>query len=558
MSTMSHTPEKQTNWRRRISLAIVTIITIILGYAYLYQWALWVFVGESISYIQAIQVVIEVLTTAGFGGDTTMWRQSDALAGLVILMNISGVLLVFLAIPLFAVPLFQQAFQTQPSTATTLEDHVILCGWGPQEEVLRDELDAATIPYLFIHPDPEVVIRLNESGVEAIVGNPENVDTLRAANASAARALIADIDDETNPTVILSAKQVDPTLRTISVIRNYEAEPFHRYAGADEVVLARQIIGRSLGLRAAGSYAEKLQETIEAGNGITVTELLVEKGSDLVGQSFRESPVFDREGLTVIGAWLGGKFFVTPDPDMVIQENELLLVVGDHEAFEDLKTREIPTHPREDRRILVGGYGTVGRTIVETLEAEGIKSEIIDKRAKERVDVIGDLTEPATFIEANVEQASAVALSLDEDIPTIYATLILNELAPDVEIIARADDDETVQKLYNAGADFVISLSTVTGEILASLVLEEVEIVTPDSDFGFDRSIATSLDGQTLRELNLRQETGCSIVAVERDDELLTEIGADFTIEENDVLIVAGTKAARRRFSEFVDRRQFE
>jgi len=552
MSTQSTILEDDTNWRRRIALTVAGAAAILIVYAYIYQWALWTFLNETISFVQALQVVIEALTTAGFGGDTALWRESDALALLVILMNLSGVLLVFLAIPLYAVPVFRKAFRTQPPTATDLTDHVIICGHSAQDEVLDAELEAVDIPFLYVDPDPNLVTELNEQGINAIVGDLEAVDTYQNANAANAKALVADISDEANPTIILSAKQVDPDLRVISVVRSQTVETYHRYAGANDIVSARQLLGRSLGLRASGTYAEQLQQSIETESDLRITELLVEKGSDLVGQSLRESRVFDQMGVTVVGAWLGGKFVVTPNPDTIIEEHTILLVAGEHSDFQEVETRLIPARQNHDPRVVVCGYGTVGRAIVDALRSEGVEVTTIDLEDKDGVDVVGDITNPETFRRAEVQNARAVVLSLDEDTPTIYGTLILNELAPEVEIIARADDDDSVQKLYNAGANFVLSLANVTGESLASLLIEEKEILTPDVDFGFVRKETPAFVDRSLGDLNLRQQTGCTVVAVERNGDVLTDIGAGFTVEENDVLIIAGSEDSQNRLEEFV------
>ncbi len=154
-------------WWRRIVLSFLVVIGIVLVYAGLYQWAMATFEGEQQSYVHAIQVVIESLTTAGFGGDAP-W-ESDEVNLLVVAMNVSGVLLVFLALPLIVVPLFQQALEDRPPETTALDDHVIICSYTPRADVLRRELEAAEVPYVFVDDDPETVIDLAEDGVEAIV-----------------------------------------------------------------------------------------------------------------------------------------------------------------------------------------------------------------------------------------------------------------------------------------------------------------------------------------------------------------------------------------------------
>ncbi|MFP9060582.1 NAD-binding protein [Natrialbaceae archaeon A-chndr2] len=114
-------------------------------------------------------------------------------------MNLSGVLLVFLAITLYAVPLFRQAMRLGAPTTSNLTDHVIVCGYSAQDEVLCEELQTVNIRNLYVESDPDLVMELNERGLNAIVGDLESADTYRAANATHARALVADIDDERTP-----------------------------------------------------------------------------------------------------------------------------------------------------------------------------------------------------------------------------------------------------------------------------------------------------------------------------------------------------------------------
>lgn len=541
-----------TNWRRRIALALAAVAAIVLAFTLLYRWVMATYEGVDLSALHALRIVVESLTTAGFGGDSDYWSTAPA-HFLIILMNITGVLLVFLAIPLFVVPMFRQVFRTRPPTSSSLTDHVIICGYSPQDEVLCAELETVDIPYLYIESDPDLVTELDEDGTNVILGDPEGIDTLRAANVTEARAIVADVDDETNPTVILSAKQLNPDLHAVSVIRDYQVEPYHRYAGADEVVVARGLLGKSLGMRAAATYAEKLRAVTNVESDLRITELLVQRSSDLTGRTLREATVLDRMGVTVIGAWLGGKFVVSPDPDTRIDENAILLVTGDRSDLAEMKARTILHDDDQPSRVVVCGYGTVGWSVTKTLREEGMEVEVVDREPDPDVDVVGDVTDPGTLSEARIDEARAVVLALDEDTPTIYATLVINELAPDVEVVARATDPDSVWKLYNAGADFVLSLSTVTGEILASLLIEDEEIVTPDTEFGFVRTDVPAFVGRSLGDLDLRAKTGCTVVAIERDEALLTDLGADFVIQEDDVLIVAGSEGSQRRFRELID-----
>ncbi len=542
---------QSTNWRLRVSLALVSVLLIILSYALVYRWAMVTFANEQISFIHSVRVVVEILTTAGFGGDTAAW-ENDTIGLIVLIMNLSGVLFVFLAIPLFAVPMFRQALDTSPPTTTDLTDHVIICGHSAMDDVLRDELQAAGRPYLFVDSDPEEVTRLINKGENAIYGNAERVRTLRNANAEEAVALVADLDDETNPTVILSADRLNPDMKIVSVTDTHEAVPHQRYAGADEVVISKESLGESLAMRAMKTVSERFQEAINAENGDRFQEYLVVEGSELVGQRIIDVDIFSKHGITIIGGWFGAKFLVSPPPKTVIQENSILLVSGAHETLESVGARQLPSHHGHPSRVVIAGYGDVGQAAAQTLQEEDIDTTVVDSTNMLDVDVVGDITTRQALVDASLSEARSIILAVDNDATAIYSAIIIKQLKPDIEVIARANDEENVWKLYNAGADYVLSLPSVTGEILAATLIDDVTILTPHDEFEFTCTEGPAVVGKSLAEADLRNKTGCTVVGIERSNELLTNLSSSFVIESGDILIAAGEPSAIQEFRRFV------
>ena len=49
------------------------------------------------------------------------------------------------------------------------------------------------------------------------------------------------------------------------------------------------------------------------------------------------------------------------------------------------------------------------------------------------------------------------------------------------------------------------------------------------------------LVGKSLREADVRSNVGCIVVAIQRDDRVITDLGADYVVEPEDKVIVAGT-----------------
>ncbi|MEM7586494.1 MAG: TrkA C-terminal domain-containing protein, partial [Acidobacteriota bacterium] len=144
--------------------------------------------------------------------------------------------------------------------------------------------------------------------------------------------------------------------------------------------------------------------------------------------------------------------------------------------------------------------------------------------------------------------AQTVVLALDNDSSTLFATVIVKDQAPDVTVIARVNNAENVERIHHAGADFALSISQVSGQLLAHRLLQR-ETIAVDPQLRLLKTTAARLAGSHPASLDVRQRTGCSIVAVEREDELIVELEPDLRLEADDVIYVCGTNAATRRFA---------
>jgi Trk K+ transport system NAD-binding subunit len=530
---------------RRVGLAIAGGVFLLVAYAVIYRWGMAAFEGEQLSYVRALQVVLEALTTAGFGGDAP-WSSTEMNA-LVIAMNLTGVSLVFFGIPFFLVPLLEDALQTGVPTESTLSGHVLVCADSPRETALRDELDSVDASALFVESDEDRVRELLRAGVEAIHGNPEATGTLEGANVSDARAIIVDVNDEANASIILAARRLAPEIRIVSVVEDGDAEVYHRYAGADDVVRPRVAVGERL--------AMKVRETQFHGSvtdpgwddePIELTEILVEKGSELAGQTLSECEFRQRYGLTVLGGWFHGEFIAPVDPDRRLVEHAVLLVAGHSEELTTL-ARDV-TAGKQCERAVVAGYGVVGKTVTDELANSGIDVTIVDVEPKDDVDVVGDVTEPETLREVNVTGADSVVLALSRDSLAVYASLVVEDHAPEVETLARADDVDYVQKCYDAGAEFTLALSEVTAHMVTARLFEGHPTENRTGRCEIDRMRAPALAGRQLGDAAVRTETGAQVVAVEREGQLHPSPGPSFEIRESDALVLAGGETAIAEF----------
>jgi Trk K+ transport system NAD-binding subunit len=138
---------------------------------------------------------------------------------------------------------------------------------------------------------------------------------------------------------------------------------------------------------------------------------------------------------------------------------------------------------------------------------------------------------------------------MPEDMATEFATLVIRDLSPRTEVIARVEETESVQKMYRAGADYVLSLAAVSGRMIASTIVEGEDVLSLDQQIKIVRTTAPELVGRTLADAEVRSTTGCTVVGVERGGSVITEIGPEFAVEAGDELIIAGTDDGIRRFT---------
>jgi Trk K+ transport system NAD-binding subunit len=544
-------PEVTEAARRRVLYYVTVSVAAIVAFALLYQYAMAAFEGIQVSFVKALEVVVQTFTTTGYGEDAGIWDSPQMLV-LMIVMQITGVVLIFLTLPLFLVPLVEAALRTDPPTESDLVDHVIICSFTDRGRALVNELRSMDVPHVIVESDYETATRLHEDGYTVVYGNPENEETLLDAGAARARALVADDDDETNASIVLSAKEVAPDLHVVTLVSDVAIAEYHRYAGADRVVSPRRLLGASLANKATTTVSSELGDTIDIGEDFEIAELLVHRGSDLAGRTVADSDISERTGVNIIGAWFDGEFVSPPAPQDVIDEHTILVVAGHDDQLERLKELTL-SETRRFRRgtVAIVGYGEVGSTANEEIAAADLPVVVVDEKEKPGVDVVGDITERQTLEEANIQKARSVILALDDDTTAIFATLVIKQTSPNVEIIARANRTESVRKLYRAGAEYVLSLSTVSGRMLASNVLDE-EVISPQTQVEVIRTRAPKLVGTSLGEADVRARTNCTIIAVERDGELITDVGPGFVVHEEDDLVVAGTDDDIYRFNELL------
>jgi len=538
--------------RRRAVGYIIGIAVVILVSAVAYDVGSRTYEPEySYSFLQSIQFVVETFTATGYGSHSP-W-ESPQMNVLVMLLDITGVALFFVALPAVFLPVFRQALSTSAPTSVDpeLTDHVIVCTFSSRAETLIDELEADDVSYVLTEGDRDRADELFDRGLPVVHADPESVAGLEAANVSTARALVADVSDRVDASIVLAAREANADIRVVSVVEDPDRERYHRLAGADAVVSPRTILGENLAGKLTTAARADLEAAVEIGDSFAIAEIPIDGDGPLAGSTLAESAIHDRYGVTVVGAWRNGDFQMPPDPELVLDNGITLIVTGEEPQLDRLEaeaTAAVRSFARGESVVI--GHGEVGGIVADRLEAADLPHTVVDTTDHEDVDVVGDGTDPAVLERAGVPEARSVVLALPDDTATEFATLVVRDLNPDAEILARAESAGAINKTYRAGAEYVLSLSTVSGRAIAEEILDDEEILSMDTRIECLRTTAPGLIGETLAGADVRERTGATVVAVERGDELHTELPPTFRIEHGDELVVVGTDASASRFVE--------
>jgi voltage-gated potassium channel len=129
------------------------------------------------------------------------------------------------------------------------------------------------------------------------------------------------------------------------------------------------------------------------------------------------------------------------------------------------------------KHIVVVGYGTKGRSAVDTLVNNGLDREsivVVDPRDAAKLDahadglavVTGDATSRSVLRRAQVENADQVIITTDRDDSNVLATLTVRQLNPDAYIVSAVREQENAPLMRQSGADSVITSSDAVGRLL--------------------------------------------------------------------------------------------
>ena len=268
------------------------------------------------------------------------------------------------------------------------------------------------------------------------------------------------------------------------------------------------------------------------------------------------------------------------------------------DMFGSLTDAELPDEAplKFEDHVIIIGFGPSGRRLARVLSKAGIEFVVIDLNPNSIEDakeegfhaVFGDATRPHVLEVAGIEHAKLCVVVINDrqaTIRTVHAAAYEN---PTLQIIARADFLDDVDRLHEAGAEIVVPTEIETavrlfGDVLRAYRIPTEEVrqhirevrandyqlicdpITASADPTVDETPGmvldglsdeglrtrtvmvregTKADGQTLGALALRRDYDLTVIAIRRGNDIVGSPDGDQTLHAGDRLVLVGPASA--------------
>ena len=236
--------------------------------------------------------------------------------------------------------------------------------------------------------------------------------------------------------------------------------------------------------------------------------------------------------------------------------------IASGELFEKIKFKKVQKKIENlNKHTIVCGYGRNGKQAVSKLIKYKKPLVIIEtddakiKEIEEQVGLLyinGDATDDEILQKAGITKASSLITALPSDANNLYVVLSARQLNKEMTIVSRASNDSSDSKLRIAGADNVIMPDKLGGDHMASLlvtpdIVEFVDMLAIDSENAthleeiFVENLPKEFLSKSIRDLDLRRKTGCTVIGFKTANEYLINPAADTQLVSTAKLIVLGS-----------------
>lgn len=507
--------------------------------------------GRSFSWITGFYWTLTVMSTLGFG-DITFHSDLGRLFSIIVLLT--GIVLLLVLLPFTFIEFFYAPWvkaQSEARAPTKLPEsthgHVIITALDAVTMALIKKLQLFQYPYVLLVPDLNEALRLHDLGYAVVRGDLDSPDTYRRIRVANAALVATSNNDMMNTNVAFTVREVSEHVPIVATANASASIDILYLAGCNYVFRLGEMMGQALSRRVSGG--DTLAHIIGEFENLVIAEAAV-RNTPLVGKRLRDSRLREDVGIVVLGIWARGKY-ENAGAETVITADTILVLAGSAEQINQYNALYYHDRINEDPVIILGG-GRVGRATARALQERGLDYRIVEKLPERIRDpekyVLGDAAELAVLERAGIKEADTVVVTTNDDNTNIYLTIYCRRLRPEMQIISRATLERNVETLHRAGADFVMSYASMGANAIMSFLDRGDILMIAEGLSIFKVKTPKVLHGKSIAEARIRQETGCTVVAVALNGDTFINPDPHMQLNAQMELVLIGTTKAEDAF----------
>ena len=550
----------------QISIYFIAFAMLIALYTYIFHMFYPLLENKPITVVSALLFVVESMTTVGYG--EILPFNNDLTMLLSIQIILSGVIMIFVVIPLLLAPFLTTLLAPTPPKKTPhiLVGHTVVMGY---DELTRSVIDSLTVSdhdILIIEQDKATALEIAthyRKRAYVIWGDYNNPSTWEAAHIEKALNVVICKDERQTASIMLGIRERVKG-KIISVVDKLSFERYLRYAGADYVLSPKHATGRILARHAVLNPSGDAEPEIPGLDRININleqpaeqelrliNIPVVFGCRAAFKSLSALKLLERFGIIVPFLWQAGKFIPEPGGDLIVDHTTSLFLFGRAESIVTAIREEFNTDGCADAFAVIAGFGDVGAGAYQELRASGVSCIVVDSKQQGVEQVVGNAENEEVLKKAHITDARFCIVALNNDDVNIFTTLMARNLNPAIRIFARANEPATVEKLYRAGADYVALLPMIGGQTIARIILADTATILLDLP---NRELVILKHANKTYSKPLKwftRKTGVRIIGIESQIRSIIAPEPEEIILKGDALIAVGDTEQLKKFIRLV------
>lgn len=533
---------------------VVFLLLVIALFSVLFH-GLMLYEGRDFSWVTGLYWTLTVMSTLGFG-DITFDTDLGKVFTIVVLA--SGMILLLIMLPFTFIKFFYSPWleaQARGRTPRELPEgtkgHVIVTNLDPIAEKLVAKLKRRQIQYVLVAGDLQRAVELYDAGYKVVVGEPDDPATYHRLRVQDAALVVATNDDLVNTSVAFTVREITREVPIVASADQVNSIDILRFPGNTHVFEFAKMLGMAMAERTLG--LGRPINIVSSFDTLHIAEIPAAQTS-LGGKSLIDIDLRRKTGVLMVGLWEKGRFEVARASSK-IKPGTLLLLAGTMEQLDSFESHYVVAGDicAPDTPILVLGGGRVGLAAAQTLDNYGVRYWIVEKnpalaKGKGEKFIQGDAADIQVLERAGLQEAKTVIITTHNDAMNIYLTFYCRQLRPDIQIISRATNERSVSKLHVAGADLVLSYASMGANAIVNILKPDEISMFAEGLNVFARPTPQSLVGKNLMGSDIREKTGCSVIAIKVKGQLVVGPDPACRLDARDELILIGTTEAERKF----------